>query len=606
MAEFSKLYLTSRGQSLMAKVIAGQVTNLSFTKVSLSSHVYAESALESLTALSDVKQTNSVTRVTITNSTSVKVETAFTNENLAAGYYLRSLGLYATDPDLGEILYAVCVETSGYCYMPAYNGVTVSSAYIQLYTTVGNSDNVSIAVYSGAYATVEDIEALEAEIGDLQAFVGYTDADIYGVEVDFVNKKFTRLAGAADKAGGQPFDAVHAMGGRKRCNVTDGGVVVAYHGDAAFTTTGALTQAVEVGGVTYAVGTAVQVMVEQPKFYYKVVPLLTEIINEGEEQGYYLRKARYYISDTKKAGFKLHPAFKRNGIENDFIYLAAFEGSVYDVSASAYILDDAQTTDFTASTGDLLCSIANAKPASGLTQQLTRANTRKLANNRGAGWEQSYMLTASASQLLMLIEYASFNMQSKIGNGVTGKTDDGSTNMAELTGATVTLGNASGEAQNSGGYKLVSYRGEENFWGNIWTWLDGCNEKNPGTFAAGDRGTLYIADHGFADDTAASPYQDTGIHPIYSGGSYINAFGYSEDYDFLFVPCEIGGASNLPVGDYFYNSGTGWRVGRLGGSWVGSSAAGAFCLYVGNAASYRSRYVGGRLVYVPSAQLETP
>ena len=422
--------------------------------------------------------------------------------------------------------------------------------------------------------------------------------------MDFVNKKFTRLAGAADKAGGSPFDAIHAFGGRRRCNVTDGGVVVAYQGDTAFTTTGALTQAVEIDGVTYAVGTAVQVMVEQPKFYYKVVPLLTEIIDEGEEHGYYLRKARYYVSDTKKAGFKLHPAFKRNGNENDFIYLSAFEGSVYDVSASAYILDDAQTTDFTVSTGDKLSSIANAKPASGLTQNLTRANTRKLAQNRGTGWEQAYMLTASASQLLMLVEYASFNMQSKIGNGVVSKAS-GEGNESELTGTTVNLGNASGESENASGQKPVSYRGEENFWGNIWTWLDGCNEQNPGTFAAGDRGTLYIADHGFADDTGASPYQDTGIHPVYSGGSYINAFGYSEDFDFLFVLCEIGGASNLPVGDYFYNNGANWRVGRLGGYWYNGANAGAFYLTLNSAASTRTRNVGGRLVYVPSAQLET-
>ena len=78
--------------------------------------------------------------------------------------------------------------------------------------------------------------ALEAEIADLRAYVGYTDGDIYGVEVDFANKKFTRLAGAVGMAGGEPFDKVRAMGGRKRCNLTDDGVVVAYQGDPACST----------------------------------------------------------------------------------------------------------------------------------------------------------------------------------------------------------------------------------------------------------------------------------------------------------------------------------------------------------------------------------
>ena len=604
MAEFSKLYLTTNGRALMAKVVSGRTT-LTFTKVSIGSKVYAESALENLVALEQVKQTNNVSKVTITNQTSVKVETAFTNANLTAGYYLRSLGLYAVDPDVGEILYAVCVETSGNCYMPAYNGVTVSSAYFQLYTTVGNSDDVELAVYSGAYATIEDIDALDNKIADLQAFVGYTDSHIYGVEVDFVNKRFTRLAGAFGKAGGTPFDTIHCFGGRRRCNVTDDGKVVAYYGDAAFTTTGALTQAVEIesgrNAGTYAVGTKVQVMVEQPKFYYKVVPLELAVITEGENMGYHLRKVRYYVCDEPETGFKVHPAFVRNGVVNDFIYLSAFEGSLYDVSADAYITDDSQVADFTVSTGDLLCSIANAKPASGLTQNLTRANTRKLAQNRGKGWEQMYAATMSASQMLMLVEYASFNMQSAIGAGVINKTDDGSTNMAELTGTTINLGNASGVSANTNNFNLVSYRGEENFWGNIWQWVDGMNEQNPNPFAAGDRGTLYVADHGFADGTGAAPYEDTGIHPAYvAWGSYTSAFGYSEGYDWLFIPTETIGNSSLPVGDSFANQNTGWRVAILGGFWNTGAHAGAFALYLYHDASYRYRNIGGRLVYVPS------
>ena len=114
----------------------------------------------------------------------------------------------------------------------------------------------------------------------------------------------------------------------------------------------------------------------------------------------------------------------------------------------------------------------------------------------------------------MLIEYASFDMQKAIGNGVTNKTDDGSTSMTEITGATVNLGNASGSVTNANGYNIVSYRGEENIWGNIWAWIDGMNEENPATFTTGDFGTLYVADHGFVDDSKASPYKNTGIHPI--------------------------------------------------------------------------------------------
>lgn len=597
MAEYSKLVITNDGQALMAKMIAGS-GNIDFTKICSSSTQYQENQLQSLTALSNIKQTTLVSKVTRTNEVAIKIEAALSNVDLKEGYYMRTLGLYAVDPDKGEILYAVCIEKSNNCYMPPYNGVTVSAAYLQLYTTVGNADNVSLAVSPGAYATIGDIQALEKEIADLKAFVGYSDGDIYGVEVDFENKKFTRLAGAVNRSAGSGFDGINAFGGRKRCNLTNDGRVAAYYGEAGFSTTGKLTQAVDrnpVGtespdeNLKFSAGTIVQVMVEQPKFYYKVVPL--EI--EKKKKGGITRKVRYYVSDTPKAGFKLHPAFIENGNENEKIYLAAFEGSLYDSSASAYILDDSQVADFAA---DLLCSIANAKPLSGLTQNATRANVRKLAEKRGSGWEQAYIATASASQMLMLIEYASFNMQSAIGQGAVNKTDDGSSNMAEATGVTINLGNASGTASNANGVQFVSYRGEENFWGNIWGWIDGINEYMDATT---HEGTIYIADHSFADDTGTGAYEDAGIIAVYGNG-YVSAFCYSEKYDWLFIPGELLGNTALPVGDYCWNGNTGWRVAALGARWSNGLAAGAFYWDLGNASSDRYRSIGGRLVYVPS------
>lgn len=597
MAEYSKLYITNNGQALMAKMIAGS-GNIDFTKVCSSSTQYTESQLQALTALSNIKQTTLVSKVTRTNEVAIKIDAAYSNVDLKEGYYMRTLGLYAVDPDKGEILYAVCIEKSNNCYMPPYNGVTVSAAYLQLYTTVGNADNVSLAVSPGAYATIGDIQALEKEIADLKAFVGYTDGDIYGVEVDFKNKKFTRLAGAVNRTPGEGFDNILCFGGRKRCNLTNDGRVAAYYGEAGFSTTGKLTQAVDRNpagtenpdaSLQFASGTIVQVMVEQPKFYYKVVPL--EI--EKKKKGGITRKVRYYVSDTPKAGFKLHPAFIENGNENEKIYLAAFEGSLYDSSASAYILDDSQVADFAA---DLLCSIANAKPLSGLTQNATRANVRKLAEKRGSGWEQAYIATASASQMLMLIEYASFNMQSAIGQGAVNKTDDGSSNMAEATGVTINLGNASGTASNANGVQFVSYRGEENFWGNIWGWIDGINEYMDATT---HEGTIYIADHSFADDTGTGAYEDAGIIAVYGNG-YVSAFCYSEKYDWLFIPGELLGNTALPVGDYCWNGNTGWRVAVLGAGWHYGLATGAFRWSLRNASSNRDRRIGGRLVYVPS------
>lgn len=578
MAEFSKLVITNKGQALLAKMIAGE-GSVEFTKVSASSTAYTDAQLEGLISLSNVKQTSLISKITRTNGVAIKVEAAFTNTELTAGYYMKALGLYAVDPDDGEILYAVTRETSGNCYMPAYNGITVSGAYVQLVTTVGNAENVSLEVDQAAVATIGDIQDLQKQIADLEAFIGYSDEDIFGVEVDFVNKKFTRLSGAVNRTPGAAFDSINAFGGRKRCNVADDGTVTAYYGDSGYTTTG-----------KNAAGTPVQVMVEQPKFYYKVVPMVLEKGVKGMK----IRKARYYVSDTLKPGFKVHPAFVENGNVNPYIYLAAFEGSLFDSSANAYILDNAQVADFAA---DKLSSIAGTKPAGGDTQNLTRANTRLLARKRGSGWEQAYAATAAASQLLMLIEYASFNMQTAIGRG---NTDQGSSAAnIQYTGATVSLGNASGAVTNANGIQIISYRGEENFWGNIWTWVDGMNEENPDPFESGQAGTLHVADHGFADNSKASPYKNTGIHPI-QGSGYVSAFGYSEEFDWLFIAVEYSGSDALPVGDYAWNNNPGWRVAILGSCCNHGSRAGAFYWNLYSAASYRDWSIGGRLVYVPS------
>lgn len=667
MASFNNTIITKKGHALIAKIVAGTAT-ANFTKIRTSDHQYPSGTnFEELTSLSGIKQTVDVASVTKVSPAKIRVSGVFTNAALEAGYYVRNIGLYAVDPQEGEILYSITTAIEA-DWMPPQGGISASSILVDIETVVGNADNVNITVNPNATATVEMVNNLAAEIADVKGFIGYTENDIVGVEVDFVNKKFKRLAGAINKTPGADFDSINAFGGRKRCILTDDGVVLAYYGEPGYVENGSNGQ----------------VMVEQPKFYYKVVPLELEPIADyaevntlkvtagssssgnvtitldgidftiavesgddintvaskirnasypgwgtsgtgdsvvftsietgakttgtfnggstgvtatvsktiagGKSIGYHLRKARYYISDTPKAGFKVHPAFVRNGIEIDKIYLPAYEACIQKENGT-YILNDDQGTDFEV---DKLASIAFAKPASGLTQNLTRANTRKLAENRGAGWQQKDVLCASASQMLMMIEYAAFNMQSAIGLGVVNK-PSGEGNESELTGATSNLGNASGMAAGTNGLVSISYRGEENFWGNIWKWIDGLNiEIGNGVHEA------WYADHDFADNVKTSPYKNAGFTLAKRNG-YVSTIGWSETCDFLFLPTETLGDSSLPVGDYFYqdHAPSGWRVARLGGSWIAGLTAGAFVWLVHYSSAYRYRTVGGGAVYVP-------
>ena len=440
-------------------------------------------------------------------------------------------------------------------------------------------------------------DKIESKVDDLTLYSGYTVNDIYGVEVDFKNNKITRLGAFTTLNGDQSaitsaLDKTKAWGGRKRVLVQDNGTVTDVGNDSQDGANG-------------------QVMVQQPKFYYKVVPLETELITDSDSsvKGYHLRKARYYVSDTPKNGFKLHPAFIRDGVEKDYIYLAAYEATLQNITesgvGSSYVTDDNWSeTDYN-SPKYKLASIAGAKPISGVASQvLTRKNTRNFAHKRGNGWEQSYAATMACTQLLFLIEYASFDSQRKIEQGITSIKDDGSTNMSLTTGATKDLGNKSGEVSGgTSGQKAISYRGEENFWGNIWTWVDGMNIQNPSNWTSSvgkeTHGKLYVADHDFADNSTTSPYKDTGIYPVWANANYISAVGYSEEFDWLFIPTEVKGSTTDTVPDAFWNYNSGSRVAILGGSWAYGASAGAFCLNFGSALSFRYRDIGGRLVYVP-------
>lgn len=440
---------------------------------------------------------------------------------------------------------------------------------------------------SADYVDEKDAEMLAAAkdytdmiSSDLSGYIGYTANDIYGLEADFEKNRFTRLAGAVGKSAGADFDSVRAYGGRRRCNLSDSGEVLAYYGDENFK----------------ADGSNGQVMVEQPRFYYKVIPLKTEKI-EGTD-GYHLRKARYYISDTPKAGFKVHPAFVRNGVEVDRIYLSAFEGCIYDTSAGAYLLNDEQTADFNA---DKLSSIAGAKPCSGATQALTRANARKLAHNRGEGWEQETIQAVAATQMLFIIEYATFNSQNAIGSGNVFYNPDVTGNLSEITGQSLTLGNSSGMVNNAKNIQTISYRGEENLWGDIWTMVDGINEHKTLNSTENDVGAVYVSDDNFADDTYSFPYENTNIIPCYSIG-FISSFGYSSKYDYLFIPDTMNGDDKLPIGDYCWNNVTGWVIAGVGGFWRYHGYSGIFTMQFNINSSFKSASNGTRLTCFPISQ----
>lgn len=435
-----------------------------------------------------------------------------------------------------------------------------------------------------------------AGVADIRAYLGITADDIVGIQVDYKNKTFKRLAGAANLSKGSDFDKFSMFGGRKRCNVADDGSIVAWYGDADYKEDGSMGQ----------------VMVYQPKFYYLVCPVEYDHIDTGI--GYHLRKANYYVSEKPRAGFRLHPAFyDASGNEIDYFLTSAYEGSIYDASASAYLLNDEQVMN----TGeDKFSSIAGARPASGSSQNLTRPNIEAMAQNRGTNWHGDLIKQVSAEQILMIIEMGMMNLQTAIAQGIvslpwtTGS--DTTSSYAAATGSTASLGNGTGRAEKTTTYEggvakeytvdgktSVCWRGEENFWGNIWKFVYGINIWGNGSMGGGQP---YICnDFNFAESRNSENYEAAGF-TVANAGGYISAMGYSTTCDWLFIASECLGNSSLPVGDYTWLTANlnGYRIALLGGDWSDGGDAGAFRWNLGNGVGARSRGIGGRLVCVPT------
>lgn len=334
-----------------------------------------------------------------------------------------------------------------------------------------------------------------------------------------------------------------------RCNVSDNGTINAYYGDAGYTEDGSNGQ----------------VMVKIPKFYYKVTP-----DSDGGLDGVNIRKCTWEISDLPVEGFALHPAFyDASGNEIDYFLYGAFDGvgqrnSTYGTSYNT--------------TTDKLSSVAGSSMLP--TNSLTRATARTMATNRGTGWYSAGVKQTMAVQMLMSVEYG-FNSQIGIGQGVV------SASAATYAGQTV--GNVTSGTQDNK-TTPVNWRGIENFWGNIFDWIDGLNIDNNVPY--------FCNSYTFVDDTV-SGYTQIGFN--LPSSNYISALGYDSNNPWLLLPsASINSNPTGTIGDYL-NSSSGWRIVRLGGRWNNDSRAGAFYWRCNDVSSSVDVGVGARIMYIPSA-----
>lgn len=289
-------------------------------------------------------------------------------------------------------------------------------------------------------------------------------------------------------------------------------------------------------------GTDGNVMVEIPKFWYKYE-------NVGGVH-------KWSISDAAQTGYEVHPAFIRGGVEKSFRYYCAYQG--YTLSTK-------------------LISGSGRVPTAGKT----RATFRTEAAANGTGWSQIDWNLLIAVQLLYLVEYANFNTQAMLGQGIT----SGGVYTA-VTGSSNSLGNASSPSTNTS-TQFMSYRGIENWYGQIRKLIDGVNVNARVYYVNNNPAT-------FADGVTTGDYVNTGITSADVDGYVKNLVASGKGF---VASNTSGGSDSTFVPDYFYQAANTNRTIAFGGDASAAANAGGFFLRAASSASDSVATLGSGLSF---------
>ena len=282
-------------------------------------------------------------------------------------------------------------------------------------------------------------------------------------------------------------------------------------------------------------GAAGDVMVEFPKMYLKIS-----------------RDASYQyveIADEPETGFTDYP-FSYKGVVKDKFYIGAYKG--FNSSGK-------------------LRSLSGKTP----TASQTRATFRGYAQANGVGYEIVPYNKLILMQALYLIRFKHLNSQIALGRG------NVDASALKTTGATNTLGMCYGKNDTTN--QQVKCNGIEDFWGNIWEWIDGLHTV--GT-------TIYTQDGNFTDNATGA---------ISRGTFAANFAGYISDIwgtDELGFFIKEGGSSGSET-TYYCDCGqcASGCVASFGGYWYYASYAGAFHLNVNDSPSLSLSQIGARVTF---------
>lgn len=612
--------LTKDGKALLAKAQAGKCA-IQITKAQSGSGSYTSSEdISQRTALKIVKQTFPISNKVINTDSALVLKITMENSTLTAGYDITEFGVFASDPDKGEILYSIATASTS-DYMPAYNGVVPSVINMSYYLEVANASTVTIKS-AGALALQSDLEALEARVTAVEsdALRGYGARRKVGASSttwERVGAAIGLVAKAAVGNGTVQNDfmaSVYPYNSVKPCNVAEDMSVNAYLGDADFQWDGSNGD----------------VMLEVPQVY---TARYFETDADGVEWEY------RWVAAGPVGRCHLDHAFTDGDRQSEKIYIPIFNGSLntegtkLESKAGVFPLHNktrAQFRTLCTAKGDKWClddvwtmhlldtlfivmfAGTNAQTILGRGRSEmpydNAANVALQARNNtnyitiAKSWAERFTVgqgigigTSAGSQsvfaertVTQITDSAEIESASNIffdGDPVNITTDHHVWSCVQKTGATIEMQSANGRVEGVDGRTAVRFLYIEDWFGNMWQFRDGDNIKKFQHYYCNKRSS-------YADKVYEGDYFKVGYEASQTGG-YVKKFGYDPEWPEIEICVDATGSSGTYFPDYYWAAEGGELV-FSGASVADGSSAGPFYRYCNNGSGNSNWNIGGR------------
>lgn len=150
--------ITNKGRALLAKLIAGNT--LAITRAVVGAGSVAPGVLSEQTDVADIKQTLVFNAVAYPEDGKCALSCNLRNSGLETGYTAMQVGIFATDPNEGEILFFITQAATGKgTEIPSEAEMGEYSAEWTFYFKYGQADSVEVVIDPAATVTQVKMEA---------------------------------------------------------------------------------------------------------------------------------------------------------------------------------------------------------------------------------------------------------------------------------------------------------------------------------------------------------------------------------------------------------------------------------------------------------------